>query len=562
MAKICKISIQKKLFFLRSNLNPFINQNLFIMRKLLLFLALIMSIFFTAQAGYVIRGITAYVPPYNLKNYTLALNEYGRPVSAASIYTSWGGGMGRNSIVIIPADTLSPVFYFPVSFSSGGLEETYNIDVRDFHYISNGNKYVLCGARKTNNYSRAFVAVIDGGLNTMRYNEYKEADMFYSIWADNSNFSSLDYYVCGTSGARGVIASIEKTHLAITNCYVTAIDWEYHKIIAKQPGGSLRFVVSGRNPACTQIGFTIFTQSFSSNYSYAWAQTSEPNAHSVICDHVLANDKIIIASSHNKTVILNFVTIYTLTPTILVGVNGYSFQGTANTKYNVQDIGMFPITDAGNHHISVVGYIEDGTTLSKMAWHGYVSVVSSPSSTMNTNSYYTANEDYMHYKIKGNIQGDDFTGGYHQNGWQMNALFGTPLTIAQTCDYRTTNVTAMYGEPAWTTFSLLPKSFSESGYYTFDRYLYTTDYYACTPFKGAEPAPELLMPTEQEIEIITSHDHITVKDISTNTHYQIYSATGQLLQTGFTTSDISTAQLSKGLYILRLENGKAFKFVK
>jgi hypothetical protein len=348
------------------------------------------------------------------------------------------------------------------------------------------------------------------------------------------------------------------------NCYVTANEWEYHKIIAK-PGMtnvSYRFFVSGRNPAFTQVGFTVFSPSFSPIYSYAWAQSSEPNAHCVVCDHVLANDKIIIASSHHNTVILNSVTLYTLTPTILVGVYVYGFQGTANTKYNVQDIGMFPITDAVNHHISVVGYIEDESTFRKTAWYGYVSVVAYPSSTMNTNSYYTANEDYMHYKIKGNIQGDEFTGGFNQNGVQtMYALFSTPR-IAAYCDHYSTNFTTMYGEPAWTTFSLLPKNISEHNYNTFSGYPYLMNYDICPPFKGIEPAPELLMPAEQESEITIFYDRITIKDISENTHYQIYSATGQLLQTGFTTSDISTAQLSKGLYILRLENGKSYKFVK
>ena len=35
-----------------------------------------------------------------------------------------------------------------------------------------------------------------------------------------------------------------------------------------------------------------------------------------------------------------------------------------------------------------------------------------------------------------------------------------------------------------------------------------------------------------------------------------------LLQTGANGHDISTVQLSKGIYILRLENGKVVKFVK
>jgi hypothetical protein len=67
---------------------------------------------------------------------------------------------------------------------------------------------------------------------------------------------------------------------------------------------------------------------------------------------------------------------------------------------------------------------------------------------------------------------------------------------------------------------------------------------------------------EIESEITTFYNRITVKDTPSGTNYQIYSVTGQLIQTGTTTPDISTALLSKGMYILRLENGKAFKFVK
>jgi len=439
------------------------------MKKLLLFFTLIMSLFFTAQAGYVIRGINAFLPPDNLKNYTLAFNANGDPVSASSMYTASGGSTGKNTIVIISA-LQSTATCFPVSF----LNEYIDIEVRDFHYIPNGNKYVLCGSRRDNFSTRAFVAVINGV--SMKYNEYTEANMFYSIWVDNYNLASMDYYVCGTSGSRGVIASINKTQLAMTNCYVTGNEWEYHKIIAKENifGGSYRLVVSGRNPDCTRIGYTLFLPSFSTMNSYYWAQNSEPNAHCVVCDYVLAsaNDQIILASSYQNNVTLNLVTSFA-SPSMQVTAYRYAFPNMPNAKYNVQDIGMFPTNDMGYPHISVVGYI-----------------------------------------------------------------------------------------PAWTTFSLLPKSFSENAYNTYERQQYSMSYYACTPFKVAEPAPELLMPTEQESEIITSHDRITVKDISMNIHYQIYSATGQLLQTGITTSDISTAQFSKGLYILRLENGKAYKFVK
>ena len=62
--------------------------------------------------------------------------------------------------------------------------------------------------------------------------------------------------------------------------------------------------------------------------------------------------------------------------------------------------------------------------------------------------------------------------------------------------------------------------------------------------------------------LFTAQAGYVIKDIPQNTHYQIYTITGQLIQAGATNPDISTAQLSKGIYILRLENGKAFKFVK
>jgi predicted transcriptional regulator len=53
-----------------------------------------------------------------------------------------------------------------------------------------------------------------------------------------------------------------------------------------------------------------------------------------------------------------------------------------------------------------------------------------------------------------------------------------------------------------------------------------------------------------------------LKNISSNTFYQIYNVTGQLVQSGTTNPDISTVKLCKGMYILRLESGKAYKFVK
>jgi hypothetical protein len=86
---------------------------------------------------------------------------------------------------------------------------------------------------------------------------------------------------------------------------------------------------------------------------------------------------------------------------------------------------------------------------------------------------------------------------------------------------------------------------------------------ACEPFKGREDAPEFVLPLPKtETEITNFFDRITIKDTPNGTNYQIYSVTGQMIQVGTTNPDISTTQLAKGMYILRLESGKTFKFVK
>jgi hypothetical protein len=99
----------------------------------------------------------------------------------------------------------------------------------------------------------------------MFYNEYIEAEMFYSIWAENSNTSTLGYYVCGTVGTHGIIATINPVDLRMTNSRTTTNDWEYHKIIAKPTtfGNPPRFFVSGRNPNCTLVAFTMINSAFS-----------------------------------------------------------------------------------------------------------------------------------------------------------------------------------------------------------------------------------------------------------------------------------------------------------
>jgi len=536
------------------------------MKKFLLFFALIMSILFTANAGYVIRGINTTGYPQNLLNYTVALNKEGKPVSAASMYTTFfGGGTGRNTIVIVSTDPLPTFFFtsFPISL---GLNEDFNINVRDFHYITSTNTYVLCGSRETATYSHAFVAVIDGNLTTMEYNEYPEAEIFYSIWGEYlvTTPAALGYFVCGKRGDRGVIASINRSNLNIMNLLTTREEqrWEYHKIIAKygmthEP----HFVVSGRNPECTQVGFTVLDPYSFTTDNYAWEQNSEPASLSVVCDYYTEYNRIVLSSSYQGSLTMNPVTFPV--SSFVISAYRFYFSVTPYTAYNIQDIGMFEINDVVNPRISVVGYIEERLALRRIAWHGYVGGLSSTSILRNNFYFGSDSEDFRHYKIKGNQQGNEFTGGFYQNNSQMCALFGTPLTLADDCDHHNTNSLYIINELPWSPFYLEEYIPSERHPDIFGwDYAYLPIYDHCFPFKGEEPAPEFAMSVENENEITTFHDRIIVKDIPVNTHYQIYSVTGQLIQTGTTTPYISTAQLSKGLYILRLENGKAFKFVK
>jgi hypothetical protein len=145
----------------------------------------------------------------------------------------------------------------------------------------------------------------------------------------------------------------------------------------------------------------------------------------------------------------------------------------------------------------------------------------------------------------------------------MRALFGRPRTVADDCDinYHSENPGYYPVYPATLGLSQLLITSREENYS--EASTKEMVYYACTPFKGGEDDSEFsLLPPEKESEIATFYDRITVKDTPNGTKYHIYSVTGQLIQTGTTNPDISTAQLSKGMYILRLETGKAFKFIK
>ena len=531
------------------------------MRKQLFLLTLIMSVLFTAQAGYVIRGIPSSSVLYkDLKNYTLAFRD-GAPIAAASMYAASVDGIGKNTIVVIQENT-NVAYLFPIT--DGAVPDLPNdVEVRDFHYDQSNNVYVLCGSRRSVLGTNAFVATITGNFSYMEFHEYSGADMFYSIC---NLGASNNYYLCGTRSTRGVIASVIKGTLQLADFYVTDTDWEYHKIIAISSLGTPNtpsFFVSGRNPDCTQVGFTTLNGSFVPINSYVWGQTTDPLSHCVVSEDVSVNNSVILASSNGNTVTLNPVT---YSPSITI--SAYRFVFPALTVYFVQDIGIIKLT-ANTFRISVAGFKRGPNNAQIKAWHGYVNGLSTTINMRNNDYYRPFTGEYEHYKIRylndGSLVYKEYTGGYFRSANEMCALFGTPLTITpdDVCDDLYSNYPTYQSPISWSPFFL---STNESPSFSHDPYERTIgnmsvhDY--CGIFKGGDPALKSVMSPENESEITTSYDRITLKDIPANTGYQIYNTIGQLISTGVTTPDISTASLSKGVYILRLESGKTFKFVK
>ena len=139
------------------------------MKKLLFFLVLFTSIHFFSTAGYIIRGITTWTPSENLKNYTLTFDASGTPIAAGSMYTSFGPGTAKNSIVIV--NSISNIAdIFPIALP-GEPNEDYNIEVRDIHYVSYRDIYVLCGSRGVGNNTNAFVAFMSSNFSSMQFVE-------------------------------------------------------------------------------------------------------------------------------------------------------------------------------------------------------------------------------------------------------------------------------------------------------------------------------------------------------------------------------------------------------
>jgi len=527
------------------------------MKKTLLFLVLIFTLLASTKAGYIIRGVNVSVS--NLKNFTLTIDGDGTPVSAGSVHT--GSGSGLNTIVLIHADYSSSEKCFPLSFFPS--VDDFDIEVRDLHYYNDG--YVLCGARITEKYSVAFVAEIyyDNGLGqlVMNYIEHPEVSIYYSICIPICPL--LDYYACGKSGNYGAICSINKGSLQLTNFYTTGKEeWEYHKIIEKptQNCSNPYFVASGRNLDFRRIGFTTLDISFNTN-TYVWDQYTEPESLVAVCDYYFEANKIVLASSYQGYVTLNPV-IFPVSSSAQISAYQYGME--IGSVY-LQDIGMSHKNDIEEPLISVAGFVTHGPSPStSYAWHGDVRGISNLT-TMTNNNYSRLDGFFEHHKIRYDQMGKTYTGGVFQGNLQGNysdcALFGTPLEYAPDCDHHYGS-NLYINNRQWSSFDLVANKFEEQQPENFGSFYYQMDYDDCPPFKGGS-APEFAMtPPEKESEITTFYDRISVKDTRTNTIYQIYTITGQLIQTGTTNPDISTTQLSRGMYILRLENGKAFKFVK
>jgi len=530
------------------------------MRKILLLLSIILCFVYTSTAGWVVNGITSNNVVYgDLMNYTLSFDDSGKPIAAASMHSSLASGNGRNSIVIVPSDPSQDAHIFEIVLSP--VPAIQNIEVRDFQKVTN-DRYLICGSRQIDNVVNAFVAVVYNNFERMQFYEYPEADCFYSIWAgDISLASQHDYAFCGVRGDRGVVGSLDVTTLSLINFYMTTSTWEYHKIILKKnpDGHSGIFVVSGMNQSQELIGFTTIDPSFTQINSFNWRQKTEPDSHCVVGDYIGNNYRIIIASSYKDEVILTPFYFSGFAPPPIAYhfvIPGYS--------YHLQDIGTI-VQDDGQFRISVAGYTSSAPPVQYKAWHGYV-LGPSNSSTMENNYYYkNIDEQFKNYKI-GYYDGEEYTSGYFEGEINtvnsMCAFFSSPLNHYFPCDDPYTSSYPYTEQIVWDPFYLqtLPKPSIFDFYESFEYFFVTNDH--CGDLKGSKNLKSILLSSEKEIEIITFPDHITVINAASNTDYQVYNVVGQLVQIGTTNSDISTTKLNKGVYILRLENGKTFKFVK
>jgi len=233
-------------------------------------------------------------------------------------------------------------------------------------------------------------------------------------------------------------------------------------------------------------------------------------------------------------------------------------------EHNIQDIGTI-VENNGQLRISVAGFTRSGLPVVYKAWHGYVLGLSNSSTMENSYHFDTDDEKYRHYKI-GYYDGKEYTGGSYQgeiqSTYSTGALFSSPLISTNICNPPITSDTPSDEIIHFSSFNLLPWNRKSNPYFYESFEDDMDDEKNCGILKGGKYPKSVMVPSEKEGEITTFYDRITVKEVPANTSYQIYNTIGQLVQEGTTNSDISTTKLGKGVYILRLESGKTFKFVK
>ena len=299
---------------------------------------------------------------------------------------------------------------------------------------------------------------------------------------------------------------------------------------------------------------------FSTINTYFWGKRTEQSSFCVVTNHYY--DRVVLASSYENSVTLNPVNI-SIPP--LINEYHYTFLQ-SHDKFYVQDICTPEMNALLRDGVSVVGYMIPGLYPSQHeAWYGSVNQISAIFPMRNKNYFRGGTTSrYEHYKIKDAstyFSTIVYTGGYFQDEHLECVLFGTPMQIAKDCDIEYSSLNPALNHVIWDLFTISGPPHSQPENYDFISNPYPMFYDHCSPFKGEE-APEMVIAAEDESEIIAFDDCIIVKDIPNNTNYQIYSVVGQLIQVGTTNPNISIAQLNKGIYILQLEGGKVFKFVR
>jgi hypothetical protein len=525
------------------------------MKKFSILLCLLCLIL-TANAGYIKRGISTLVAPNDIKNFTLAFDSRGNPIAAGSMHSSLAGppSTGCNSIVIVHTNT-NQAQLFPIVLGTEEFPEDFHIKVLDFHYERFTNSYILCGVRGENSPYRsyAFVARIDAGFTTIEYADIHDSEKLYSIWGNFDGEPTPLYYACGPT----YILGIHPVSLMPAGPrYAPELFWIYHKIVGKwgteiNPKG-WTLIVSGTDTEHTLAGFAMFDPQNPppSTYfdHYYWEQPTDSEAHCVVADDIVNKNQIVLATScPDIGVSLHHIDINQLQGTTYTSLRG------GRQRHVVQDIA------SNREGVSVAGYF--AMYPNNKAWYGHYPTATGFNIINNNDYYVPAIGDYEHYKVKYDNIGKVYTGGYFGTFANRGVLFGSPQEPSE-CD-------DLYSDRSWKTKFLLERvdltPMRRTGNYpfSFETRVLTMPYeYICREFSEEETSPDFILPFEKESDITTSYDYISVKNLSINTAYQIFAITGQLLQSGFSSPNISTTNLCKGIYILRLENGETYKFVK